>query len=408
MKLEPHAFRHEHGRLLGALVRRLGARHFDLAEEAASEAFARAARAWPLDGVPERPQAWLFVVARNYAVDQLRRAAWLQERLPELVQPPPVDGGDDRLELTFMCCHPALQRRDQVALTLKAVAGLGTPQLAAAFLVPEATLAQRLVRAKRRLLEAGAEFELPDAEALPARLGAVLDVLYLAYTAGHQLQDGGEQGVGATLADEALRLGEGLLARPETARPQVHALLAVILLGSARFPARVGGGAFVPLAEQDRGLWDRERIAAGLGHLELAGRGDDLSTFHLLAGIEACHTLAPSFAATDWPRIVSLYDDLLQLAPSPVVRLNRALARHAGGEEPAAVLAEVEPLREALADYAPLHAALAELHAAVGDAGAARQAWETALAHAGSEPERESYRARVRALDPEATPLPPA
>lgn len=400
MKLDPHAFRHEHGRLVGALVRRLGARHFDLAEEATSEAFARAARAWPLDGVPERPGAWLFVVARNYAVDQLRRAAWLQERLPELVQPPPADGGDDRLELTFMCCHPALQRRDQVALTLKAVAGLGTPQLAAAFLVPEATLAQRLVRAKRRLLEAGAEFELPDPEALPARLGAVLDVLYLAYTAGHQLQDDGAEGVGATLVDEVLRLGEGLLARRETARPEVHALLAVILLGSARFPARVRGGAFVPLAEQDRGRWDRARIAPGLGHLERAGRGDALSTFHLLAGIEACHALAPNFAATDWPRIVSLYDDLLQLAPSPVVQLNRAVARHAAGADPRALLAELAGLGEALADYAPLHAALAELHAAAGDGAAARQAWQTALEHAGSEPERESYRARLETEDP--------
>ncbi|MEZ6186843.1 MAG: DUF6596 domain-containing protein [Planctomycetota bacterium] len=398
MSLDPRFFRHQHGRLVGALVRRLGARHLDLAEEAASEAFARAARTWPLQGLPERPASWLYVVARNYAVDQLRRAAWLQERLPALVAPAAdPTPADETLELTFMCCHPALSRRDQVALTLKAVAGLGTAQLAAAFLVPEATLAQRLVRAKRRLLEVGAELSLPDPEALPARLGAVLDVLYLAYTAGHQAQDGGAEGLGASLVDEVRRLGEALLDRTETARPEVHALLALVLLGSARFPARIREGAFVPLAAQDRGAWDRARLDAGLAHLARADRGPTLSSFHLLAGIEACHALAPSVADTDWPRIVGLYDDLLQLAPSPVLRLNRVVALHSPAGTPPRSRASSRP-SSPTSPTTPLHAAQAELRLAAGDAAGARAAWERALTHAGSDPERGAYRQRLAAL----------
>ncbi|MCO5171708.1 MAG: RNA polymerase subunit sigma [Planctomycetes bacterium] len=404
--LVDHLFRREAGRLVAALTRALGPEHLDLAEDVVHEAMLAALRTWPVRGLPDDPVAWLARAARNRALDQVRHRA-MTERTAEAVarrlaprDDPAADDGppDDVLRMLFMGCHPALPREGRLALTLKAVAGLGVGEIARAFLLTPDAVAQRLVRTKRLVRELGLAFELPPAAELPARLDAVLEVLYALFNEGH-VAHAGEDLVRPDLCDDALRLAGLLTALPATDRPEVHAALALMHLVRARQPARTGpAGELVPLAEQDRARWDRNHLARGLRHLARSAAGDVLTRYHLEAEIAACHATAPSDAATDWPRVLDRYDALLALAPSPVVALNRAVAlsRVRG---PAAAIAEVERLRAdpALARYHLLPATLGALWDQAGRPDRAAPLYDEALALPCTAPERRLLEARLAA-----------
>jgi RNA polymerase sigma-70 factor (ECF subfamily) len=330
--LVEHLFRHEAGRMLAALTRLFGLAEFDLAEEVVQDAMVQALRKWPFAGIPDNPAAWLMQTARNKALDVLRRRTVLRRRDHDLDSVAAAEGpsleevNDDQLAMMFACCHPALPAEAQVALTLKSVSGFGVAEIARAFLTQEATIAQRLVRAKRRLTESGAHLAVPPPRELPARLDAVLQVIYLLFNEGYSAHQG-EDLVRHDLCAEAIRLASLMAARPDMAQPKVHALLALMYLQASRLPARQdAGGNLLLLAEQDRALWDRRLIAAGLHHLDRSAAGDELTEYHLQAGIAACHALAESYEQTDWPRVLDQYDHLVALVASPVVLLNRAVA----------------------------------------------------------------------------------
>jgi RNA polymerase sigma-70 factor, ECF subfamily len=402
--LVEHLFRHSAGRMVAVLARRLGADRLDLAEEAVQEALLRALTTWPFRGVPDNARGWLFQVARNCALDLLRRdgvlkaklaslgGAWLDET--DLGAAGGVD--DDELAMILMCCHPTLPRAARVTLTLKTVGGFGVDEIAAAFLARPIAVAQRLVRAKRRLRRERIGLEIPPADALPLRLQSVLDVLYLLFNEGYAAH-GGDNVVRAELCGEAIRLARIVAAHPPTDRPAVRALLALMLLHSSRLPARTDdAGDLCLLADQDRARWDRGAIAEGLGYLDRAAEGDVVTVYHLEAAIAACHAVAPDEATVDWPYVLRLYDDLLALKPSPVVALNRAIAL-AMVEGPAAGIRALESLSDdrALARYHLLPAALGALWWRAGCPGTAARHFRAALARPCSKPERRFLQGRL-------------
>jgi RNA polymerase sigma-70 factor (ECF subfamily) len=382
-------FRDQWGQVLAALIGFLG--DFDLAEEAAQEAFAIAAERWPRDGYPDSPGAWLVATARNRAIDRIRRDRTLAAKTRELEVAEAVEDTmdatafpDERLELVFTCCHPALATDAQVALTLRALGGLTTVEIARAFLVPEPTMAQRLVRAKRKIKDAGIPFRVPPDHLLPDRLTAVLSVVYLIFNEGY----GGR----GDLAAEAIRLGRAL-AELMPDEPEVHGLLALMLLHDARRGARLQDGDVVLLADQDRSLWDTEQIAEGLAVLDrslaLRGRGP----YVVQAAIAALHADEPR----DWPQIAALYGELARLTDSPVVELGRAVAiAEAAG--PAAGLDIVDRLP--LEDYHYLHATRAELLRRLGRMVEARDAYGRALALVHDDAERRHLERRLDELGP--------
>jgi len=360
------AFRDEWGRVVATLIRTTG--DWDLAEECAQDAFARALERWPRDGVPRNPGAWLTTTARNRALDQLRRAqvGTAKQREAAMLTPdeesaPLDDSGvaDDRLRLIFTCCHPALSIEAQVALTLRTLAGLTTTELARAFLVPEPTMAQRLVLAKRKIHDAGIPSRVPPAHLLPERISAVLAVLYLLFNEGYGATSGPEL-VRVDLATEAIRLARTLQQlMPD--EPEATALLALMLLHHARRAGRVdASGALVPLEEQDRGSWDTEMIDEGQALLDRALRRPRPGPYQVQAAIAACHATAPSAADTDWHEIALLYSELARMTGSPVVERNRAVAV-AMADGPEAGLALVDELADVLAAYPYLHATRADL-----------------------------------------------
>jgi RNA polymerase sigma-70 factor, ECF subfamily len=377
------AFRSEWGRVVAYLIR--VTRDWDLAEECAQDAFTRALERWGRDGVPTSPAAWLRTTARNRALDRLRRSrvelAKLREvSVPELDEAP--NGGaivDDRLRLIFTCCHPALAVEAQVALTLRTLAGLTTAEIARAFLVPDETMAKRLVRAKAKIRDAGIPYRVPPRHHLPARTVAVLAVLYALFNEGYAASAGADL-MRPDLCAEAIRLGR-LLDELMPGEPEAMGLLALMLLHDARRPARIdAAGELVLLEDQDRGRWDRAAIAEACGLLDAAVRLGRPGPYQVQAAIAACHATAPTAAATDWAEIALLYERLVEMAPAPVVALNRAVAI-AMAEGPAAGLRLVERLDASgvLRGYHLLPATRADLLRRLGRVAEAAAAYREAL-----------------------------
>jgi RNA polymerase sigma-70 factor (ECF subfamily) len=402
-------YRTESGRVLATLVRLLG--DLDVAEEAMHEAFAAAVELWPTSGVPEKPRPWLISTARFKAIDGMRRRArWdgAQRDLVAHIESQVHEAGasveagdeeieDDRLRLIFTCCHPALPAEGQVGLTLREVCGLTTEEIARAFLTTPATLAQRIVRAKAKIREMRIPYEVPGPQELPERLAAVLQVVYLVFNEGYSAAAGAEV-TRAELTGEAIRLGRLLMEL--RAEPEVKGLVALMLLQESRRAARTNAkGELILLENQDRLLWNREQIAEGVGLVESALESQRFGPYTLQAAIAALHAEAGSTAATDWRQIVALYNQLLRIQPSPVVRLNRAvaIAERDGAE---AGLAQIDALLEhgELANYYLAHSARAELYRRLGRTAEARASYERALELTQQEPEREFLRERIRQL----------
>jgi RNA polymerase sigma-70 factor (ECF subfamily) len=387
-------FRREAGRCTATLIRVLG--DIDLAEDAVAEAFAIAAEQWPIHGVPPNPGGWITTTARNRAIDRLRRETTRTDRYIAAHRLEPnetVPGGDpelddldtfvdvvpdDQLRLMFLCCHPALAADAQVALTLRLLGGLDTPEIARAFLVPEATLAQRIVRAKRKLRDNHASYRVPRAAELPDRLQAVLATVYLVYTEGHTATSGDDL-TRVDLSREAIRLGR-VLTELMPDEPEAAGLLALMLLTEARRPARTDAdGSMIRLADQDRARWDRTLIAEGHGLVRACLRRNQPGPFQIQAAIAAVHADAASAEATDWSQIVALYDQLHALRPNAVVALNRAVAV-AELHAPTDGLAALESLDTTVLDeYQPYHAARADLLARAGRPDAALTAYDRAI-----------------------------
>jgi RNA polymerase sigma-70 factor (ECF subfamily) len=403
-------YRLESGRVLATLVRLLG--DLDLAEEAMHEAFATALERWPQTGIPDKPRPWLISTARFKAIDGMRRRAHfdgtqrdfalhMEARINEAsLDDEEIE--DDRLRLIFTCCHPALPPEGQVALTLREICGLTTEEIARAFLVTPATLAQRIVRAKTKIRETPIPYEVPTPEELPERLGAVLHVVYLVFNEGYSAAAGAEV-TRAELTGEAIRLGRLLMelqSAPEGVNPEIMGLLSLMLLQESRRVARTSpAGELILLANQDRALWNREQIAEGVALVEKALKSRRFGPYTLQAAIAAVHAEAESAAATDWRQIVALYNQLVRIQPSPVVHLNRAVAI-AMRDGPEAGLAHIEAVLEhgELANYYLAHSAYADMYRRLGRTAEARASYEKALALTQQGPERQFLQERIRQL----------
>jgi RNA polymerase sigma factor (sigma-70 family) len=379
-RLAEHLFRHEAGKLVSVLTGIFGIDRLQLAEDVVQEALVRALKTWPYYGIPKNPAAWITQTAKNLALDLIRREKLHRDKEPEIiasVEQWSADSGgvdsplfeteikDGRLRLMFACCHPLIPQEAQTALALKTLCGFSAAEIAKAFLTSEAAIAKRLTRARQKIHELGIPFEIPSGEELLPRLEGVLRTLYLLFNEGYKASSG-ENLIREELCSEAIRLAILLAEHPAGNQPRSHALIALMLLNGARLPARVDAeGNILRLREQDRSSWDREMIGRGMLHLSQSATGGELSEYHLQAGIAACHSTASDYGATDWPRILSLYDRLIQIDDySPVVALNRAVAI-AQVHGPKAGIEAVEAIqnRHPLDSYYLYYAVLAEFEA---------------------------------------------
>ncbi|HMJ92403.1 MAG TPA: sigma-70 family RNA polymerase sigma factor [Candidatus Acidoferrum sp.] len=340
-RLADHLFRHEAGKLVSVLTGIFGIDRLQLAEDVVQESMVRALQTWPYYGVPKNPAAWLTQTAKNLALDLIRREKLFSDKQPQIITfieqwSTECNEGDSAsfdneikdgpLRLMFACCHPLVPQESQTALALKTLCGFSPAEIAKAFLTTEAAIAKRLTRARQKIRELEIPFEIPTGEELSARLDGVLQTLYLLFNEGYKASSG-EHLVREDLCREAVRLTTSLAEHPAGNRPHVHALAALMLFNAARLRARTDAeGNILRLKEQDRSLWDRGTIARGMFHLAQSAAGEELTAYHLQAGIAACHGMAGDYASTDWPRILSLYDQLVQLDDSPVIALNRAVA----------------------------------------------------------------------------------
>lgn len=409
-----HFFRHEAAKMVSTLTRIFGIEHMNRAEDVVQETLARALQTWPYYGIPKNPSAWITQVAKNLALDLIRRDKVFRNKEGQIThlmeQLSAGDGGeteagasgigDDRLRMMFTCCHPLIPQEMQVALALKTLCGFSPQEIARAFLTSEAAIAKRLTRAKQRIREARIAFEIPGGEELTRRLDGVLQTLYLLFNEGYKAS-GGEQLIRAELCHEAIRLAALLAEHPAGNEPRAHALLALMLLNGARLTARLdAGGNILRLEEQDRSRWDQPMIARGMYHLVQSTAGAEISEYHLQAGIAACHCAAPDFESTDWERILSLYDRLTALDDSPVVALNRAVAV-AAVHGPQAGIEAIEAIgkRAPLESYYLLYATLGEFEARLGRRRAAADYFRRALELVTIESEQVFLSKKLRALE---------
>ncbi len=405
-----HLFRRSFGRMVATLTRHFGPENLDLVEDVVQDSLIRALRSWAFKGIPKHPEGWLLQVARRRAIDVLRRSARLErhkEAIRRWSEEPPVaelpnEGiREDVLRMMFTCCHPDIPADARVALTLKTVGGFGVGEIARAFLTREATVYQRLARARTRIQSRGIPFAVPEPEELGDRLESVLNVLYLMFNEGYLASRGADL-IREDMANEALRLGGELLRYAPTSMPKVHALMALMSFLHARAKARTDDeGDLLLLADQDRGRWDRGAIARGFAYLEQSARGEESSDFHLQAGIAACHVAAEDFESTDWSRILELYDRLLARNPSPVIALNRAVAvAMVQGAEQGLAACDSIPDQSTMSGYYLLAATKGELLRRAGRHSEAVRSFREALDLASSDPERRFLGRRIRECEP--------
>lgn len=414
--LAEHLFRRESGRLVSMLTGIFGVEHLQLAEDVVQEALARALRTWPYYGVPSNPAAWLMQTAKHLALDVVRRNKMAAGKEPQIIaatelwtggnggaEPPMFEDEikDKVLRLMFVCCHPEIPADAQPALALKTLCGFGVGEIAKAFLATEAAIAKRLTRAKQLIQDLGIPFEIPSGPELAPRLDGVLQTLYLLFNEGYKASSG-DQLVKADFCNEAIRLAGLLAEHPSASTPRTHALLSLMLLHGARLSGRVDEeGNILRLEEQNRATWNQMMIARGLMHLSRSAQGDELSEYHLQAGIAACHATARDFAATNWPRILELYDRWTAISPSPVVALNRAVAvAHVHGPEEGLAAVNGMPHRDQLSSYFLLDAVLGDLECRLGRLQAAAGHFRRAIAKADLASEREFLDRRLRACLP--------
>jgi RNA polymerase sigma factor (sigma-70 family) len=382
-----HCFRHESGKIISTLTRIFGIEHINRAEDLVQETLARALQTWPYYGIPQNPAAWITQVAKNLALDLIRREKIFHNKETEIARSMDQDSTngiaenaligekeitDDRLRMMFVCCHPVLPREAHVALALKTLCGFSAGEIARAFLTSEAAIAKRLTRAKQKIRDARVPFEIPAGEELAQRLDGVLQTLYLLFNEGYKASTG-DQLIREALCYEAIRLGGLLAEHPAGNRPGTHALLALMLLNGARLKARLDhDGNILRLKEQIRSSWDQAMIARGLFHMMRSMAGDEISEYHLQAGIAACHCAAKDYESTDWPQILSLYDRLVEMNDSPVIVLNRAVAL-ANVHGPRAGIEAVQAIqnRQELISYYLLYAVLGEFEADLNNKEAA-------------------------------------
>lgn len=401
-ELVEHFFRHETGRLHGALIRLLGVHHLTLAEDLAQEAMLRALHHWSMGGVPANPSAWITQVAMNLARDALRhqRMSGSKESaiITHLEQMAPTPSAaaegaqeirDDALRLLFVCCHPSIAPDAQVVLALKVLCGFSTGEISRAFLTSEAAIEKQLTRTKQRIQAAGLGFEIPEGEDLAPRLNGVLAALYLLFNEGYKAS-AGDRLLREDLCQEAIRLTSLLVTHPIGQTPRSHALLALMLFSAARFPARLDAqGDLLRLDDQDRSKWDQALIGQGLMQLAAAAQGNELSEYHLQAGIAAIHCTASDYASTDWPRILRHYDELNRIKPSPIIALNRAVAvAHLHGPQAGLDAIAAIPQRDRIESHYLMHAVTGELQWRLKNHRAAAESFRRALELAQVGPEQ--------------------